>query len=293
MRLRKCVSDESGQVVVLAAICLTVLLLGAGIVLDVGGWHADAASLQEGADAAAVSGAEFYVAGSHEPSTSPCLGQTSAVACAQHVATLNHIPLNGTPQLVTTNGNTGIKVNARDTSPINFIARTVGVNPTITATSTASAIAPGSAGNIVPIAVDTDAANQWQAGTQLTLTFDRTTGGNGFVLARNWGCQGTSHAAGCITDGCGCTANVGDTLVQNPANTWQNHQIQDAWGTLVGTTVLAAVYDANLNIVGFASFIVGSVYDDTTITLTFTGKVVPSTSGSGQFFGTASISITQ
>ena len=148
----------------------------------------------------------------------------------------------------------------------------------------------------------------WVIGQQVPpLTFDATT--DGFIgigsdnnSSANFGCgQGNPQFDTCLTNGCGttCVVNIGDVITPLDGSKWHNgpHE-QSTYPTIVGETVEVLVY-ATVNstpytVVGFVTLKLGPEDANENITATFEGATVAASgSGSGPFYGTASVSITQ
>src|SRR4051794_27146082 len=62
LRRRQRPRDERGFVIVYFAMCLTILMISAAFVVDLGGWYVKQKQLQKAADAAALAGVSFMPA---------------------------------------------------------------------------------------------------------------------------------------------------------------------------------------------------------------------------------------
>jgi hypothetical protein len=263
---------------------------------------------------------------------SPCSGQASPVTCATAVAGLNGLPPDNNPtNLAVTSNSAGgfaggpfVTVSVINPHPPNVIAKLLGITPSTHATATASLVGPGQAnGNVVPIGININAANQWKSGDQLTLLFDKanTTNGNFFTLLKNNFCDqnGAPGLKSCIANGsCGpvadpnCAATVGSVIFKDDGSNWNggndptqcdtngNHSCQ-AWFANLPRTLYVPVYNNTTGdtLVGFAMVTAQACTSPPGqnnaqyICLTFLGKQVPVSSGPpGQFFGTGNAALT-
>jgi Flp pilus assembly protein TadG len=113
--------DESGQVIVIVALMMTLFLLCAAVVVNIGSWYDTDSGLQKAADLSAVAGAQYIATGGSLGTANPSYPCTSAnllsagltvdaAGCASYVAGLNGISLPETATPVTLPGNQGIRV---------------------------------------------------------------------------------------------------------------------------------------------------------------------------------------
>jgi hypothetical protein len=226
------------------------------------------------------------------------------VACAQHVASLNNLPLAaGSPSAPAGggwDGNPAIEVDALDTHPPNaFASNLLGLHPSTHATAVATLVGPGLGEDFIPIAVNQTAASGWSSGAALDLTFDQgyTDNGDFFTLLKNnLGCNGVSGLKQCIEHGCGCTVSVGYQIRKDNGNNWGN--VWTDWrDKIVGTNVYVPVYDNSrppATIVGFAYARAEAGTTDNDIHLTFITKLLgPGSGPPGKFFGSGNAVLSQ
>jgi hypothetical protein len=127
-----------------------------------------------------------------------------------------------------------VTVTAVNHNPPNVIARLIGVTPSTHATATASLVGPGQEqGNVIPIGVNIDAADNWASGTQQAVSFDpavSNTDGQLFTLLKNNFCKnGLPGEDSCIQNGgCGTgpqcgPVNSGDQISKDNGNNWDGN----------------------------------------------------------------------
>lgn len=282
---------------------VTGLLVAAGLVMDVGSWYTDRSALQQGVDASAVSGAQFYATQSNPagptPPGSACPGSKSATACAIAVGGINGIK--PTSQTVTTNGLTGVQVTASD-KPTPFFANLFGISPTVSATATASTIGPSSAQDFLPLALTVNAANNWRQAGNVTLTYNSTDVGFAHITALgSMSCVSPAAIHTCLQfpSYCACSADTTMNLVvEPPGSGFWTEQSSDWNDVLVadGRPVVMPVYDpTSLAVLGFATVEpIASGNPANKVRVRFV-RVVTSVSDQppAPYFGTGSISITR
>lgn len=270
--VRQRLRATGGQVLPFFAVVLAATLGMAAFGIDVSGWFASRENLQKGADPAAIAGAEWYAdnsAGQSPPQ--PCADQTSATACAAHVAGLNTIATDGQPTLATSGNDTTITVNGINTNPPNLFASIFGIHPTIRASGSATAGPSGGGGNVMPFAFSTSQASGWQSNQVVTYSYDTQTGSGNFGLLTIGACGGNStpDISSCITPlGCQCSLVAPVWIPASSGNKWNSTGVTQAFqNNLINANpqpvVFVPVYDqtnnqtgtnAQYHIVGFSGF---------------------------------------
>ena len=263
-------STESGQVAILMAVFLTVMVGVAGLVLDVGSWYRADRATQATADAAALAGAQKLNDG-----TSP------AAALANEYATKNG---GGTVQVTFSRraiANDLITVTVAKPAPA-FFTKLFGIDSVqVNARATARAGVPGKARYVAPITV-----NEQHPMLQCRCFNDPTQ-----VTLINLHSPGSGDAAGAFgllnleSVSSGSSGNIGaDVLGQwvrdgyqdelplgkydsAPSATFNSSYIRDALSARVGDELLFPVYrspitgggsNAKYNIIGWVGFMLTS-----------------------------------
>jgi hypothetical protein len=162
-RLRK---EERGNVLVIVALALSVLMAAAAMAVDAGQLYFEKSKLQKTVDAAALAGAHAYYSGSPEEE-------------AREVAQLNGFTVE---EVGTQEGR--VTVSHTSNVPLSF-ARVVGLNDAdVYADSTAATAALGRGDRIAPIAVE---ENQIPHGTYLSCSQPGEGGNCGYLTGNGAG----------------------------------------------------------------------------------------------------------
>lgn len=297
-------SNERGQVFVLSALILTLLLGMTALVLDVGSWFRGQRQMQATADAAALAGAQ-------------ALPDSTANASALAV---NYGNQNGGGVLaadVTFTGSNIISVVAREQSP-GFFSRIFGINlVNVNAKAQARVDAPQQARFVAPMVVscdhpliqDCDGRHPPAFGRATTMQFDPmgAPGAFGMLnLDNNQGTPGSSDEAAWILHGFDKYLGLG-FYRSDPGAKFSSQNIQAALDARLGTELLFPVFrtldgtgqNANYDIIGWIGFhLTGYVVNGNNATLTgyFTtfiaqGLLAQSGSGSPSSLGVRSIQL--
>jgi hypothetical protein len=245
--------DESGQVLLISAIFLLVLLAIAGAVVDVGSWYYQHRKLQATADAAALAGAQGLVNG-------------TAVSLAVQYGdrngggvTSDDVTLFGTKV-----ANDSIKVVAHKTEPSVFM-KVFGVSSVdVKARATARAGVPAKVHYAAPIAVDVKhpllsgpGCPCWDIPTTLDLqkvgpgafrllNLDNTHGGTGPTQVADW-----------IQNGFDGDMPL-DWYFSDSGAKFNSSQIKDAMNAVTGHTLLFPIYsDTRAQGSNFQYYVIG------------------------------------
>jgi Flp pilus assembly protein TadG len=285
-------SNERGQVFVLSALILTLLLGMTTLVLDVGAWFRSQRQMQATADAAALAGAQ-------------ALPDSTANASALAV---DYGTKNGGGVLaadVTFTGSNIINVVARQQAP-GFFSRIFGINLVNTnAKAQARVDAPQQARYVAPMVVSCDHPLIQDCDGRHVPTFNQTTsmqfdpmgapGAFGMLnLDGGQGTPGSSDEAAWILHGFDKYLGLGDYR-SDPGAKFSSQNIQAALADRIGTVLLFPVFDtlndqgqnASYDIIGWIGFHLTSyVVNGNNATLTgyfttFIAQGLLSQSGSG------------
>ncbi|HEY8647336.1 MAG TPA: Tad domain-containing protein [Gaiellaceae bacterium] len=250
---------QEGQVTVLVAVFMVVLIGMAGFVIDVGSWFRQQRASQSTVDSAALAGAQSLpddTAGATAMATTYA-GYNGGVAGAAITFTSRYSP-NDTITVQQARPATG------------FFSSLFGIS-TVTVRAHASAISelPTAVMGAAPIAVDIHHAMLSGAGcpcfgvpTTIPLDKKGVPGAFGMIdLDTHNGNTGTSTLADWITNGYNQYLPVGD-YDSDPGAKFDSSQIQDALQGKYGSDLLFPVYDsldgqgsnANYHVIGWAAF---------------------------------------
>ena len=169
--------SERGQVMIMAALLLPVLLGMTGLAIDVGGYADDKRTLQNAADAIALAAAKDLCS----PNPADCSNTNLATATAQSYAAKNGIPwskvtLTFQNIAVTPTGNPTVRASITKNHKFAFM-RVVGVNSkNVGAKAAAIKTSPGGVGGITPWAIVSPPPFD---GTTVTLKYDSNNPQNG------------------------------------------------------------------------------------------------------------------
>jgi Flp pilus assembly protein TadG len=257
MNLRR----EEGQVTVLAAVFMIVLVGMAGFVLDVGSWFRQQRVTQSTVDAAALAGAQALPG-----------SVSDANAAATDFAGRN----GGVAGLSITFGNkwrSNDMITVKQTTPsTGFFSRLFGVT-TVSLSAKASAVSevPSEARYVAPIVVNIKHPDLSGPGCPCfnlptTLDLGKTGAPGAFALINldqtdTTGTIGASTLADWIANGYDKLLELG-SYFSDPGAKWNNNTIQDAMQARYGTDLLFPVYDtlvdqgsnATYHIIAWASF---------------------------------------
>jgi Flp pilus assembly protein TadG len=257
MRARR----EDGQVTVLTAIFIVVIVGMSAFVLDVGSWFRQQRASQATVDAAALAGAQALP-------TDPA----AATTLATQFATKNG-GIAGATITVTSKYRPNDMVTVSQTAtPTGFFSQIFGVS-TATLRATASAIAetPDEALYVAPIVVNIKNPQLSGPGcpcpnVPTTLPLGKTGAPGAFAMVNldngdTTGTIGASELADWIQQGYDNYLPLGDYF-SDPGAKFNNSQIQDALQARYGTDLLFPVYDdledqgsnASYHIIGWAGF---------------------------------------
>jgi Flp pilus assembly protein TadG len=252
---------EEGQVTVLAAVFMIMLVGMAGFVLDVGSWFRQQRVTQSTVDAAALAGAQALPG-----------SVTDANAAATDFAGRN----GGVAGLSVTFGDkwrTNDMITVKQTTPSSgFFSRLFGVT-TVSLSAKASAVSevPSEARYVAPIVVNITHPDLSGPGCPCfnlptTLDLGKTGAPGAFALinldpADLTGTVGASTLADWIVNGYDKLLPLG-SYFSDPGAKWNNNTIQDAMQARYGTDLLFPVYDtlldqgsnASYHIIAWASF---------------------------------------
>jgi hypothetical protein len=264
---------EEGQVAIIFAIVLPVMLLLAALAIDLGGWYDTDSGLQKAADLSAVAGVQYLATNGSLAGTPgyPCASAVSATDCATLVAGLNGIssPETATAQQVTLNGNQAITVTARHPNQsLLFFSRS--------RSEAATAVWAGIAGatNDLPAIFEVPPSGNLQFGQDLSFTFGTSPAPGAFNLTQT--CAGGSPSENTLkqcfmctqtyTIGStglqarplpgGCTQDencAGDTVKSAPGDKLNNNVVATINTYLSGYVVLIPMYNASPPPVGNGS----------------------------------------
>jgi Flp pilus assembly protein TadG len=252
---------EEGQVTVLAAVFMIMLVGMAGFVLDVGSWFRQQRVTQSTVDAAALAGAQALPG-----------SVTDANAAATDFAGRN----GGVAGLSVTFGDkwrTNDMITVKQTTPSSgFFSRLFGVT-TVSLSAKASAVSevPSEARYVAPIVVNITHPDLSGPGCPCfnlptTLDLGKTGAPGAFALINLdptdlTGTVGASTLADWIVRGYDKLLPLG-SYFSDPGAKWNNNTIQDAMQARYGTDLLFPVYDtlvdqgsnASYHIIAWASF---------------------------------------
>jgi hypothetical protein len=116
--------DESGQVIVIVAVMMTLFLLCAAVVVNIGSWYDADSGLQKAADLSAVAGAQYLATGGSLGTANPsypCTAAATAADCATTVAALNGVE---PPNVSATQTGQAIEVTTQADEPGIFVSST-------------------------------------------------------------------------------------------------------------------------------------------------------------------------
>jgi putative Flp pilus-assembly TadE/G-like protein len=262
---------EDGQVTVLAAVFIVVLLGMAGFVLDVGSWFRQQRAVQTTVDSAALAGAQALPG---DP--------VNATALANNFAGKNG-GVAGLNVTITTKWNPNDMITVTQTqSAAGLFSKLFGVN-TATLSAKASAITeiPGAARFVAPIVVNIKHPQLSGPGcpcfnVPTTLPLGKTGAPGAFTLidldnTDTTGTVGASTVANWIVQGYDKYLPLGGYF-SDPGAKWNNSSIQAAMQARYGTDLLFPVYDqlvdqgsnAEYHVIGWAAFHLTNAYADGT-----------------------------
>jgi hypothetical protein len=252
---------EDGQVTVLAAVFIVVLLGMAGFVLDVGSWFRQQRAVQTTVDSAALAGAQSLPG---DP--------VNATALATTFAGKNG-GVAGLSVTIKTKWKPNDMISVTQTqSAAGFFSKLFGVN-TATLSAKASAITeiPGAARWVAPIVVNIKHPDLSGPGcpcfnVPTTLPLGKTGAPGAFTLidldtTDTTGTVGASTVADWIVQGYDKYLPLGGYF-SDPGAKWNNNSIQAAMQARYGTDLLFPVYDqlvdqgsnAEYHVIGWAGF---------------------------------------
>ena len=262
---------EDGQVTVLAAVFIVVLLGMAGFVLDVGSWFRQQRAVQTTVDSAALAGAQSLPG---DP--------VNATALATTFAGKNG-GVAGLSVTIKTKWKPNDMISVKQTQPADgLFSRLFGVN-TISLSANASAITeiPGAARWVAPIVVNIKHPQLSGPGcpcfnVPTTLPLGKTGAPGAFTLidldtTDTTGTVGASTVADWIVKGYDKYLPLGGYF-SDPGAKWNNSSIQGAMQARYGTDLLFPVYDqlvssgsnAEYHVIGWAGFHLTNAYGDGT-----------------------------
>ena len=168
---RRLRAREHGQVMMVAALMIPILLGMTGMAIDIGGYADDKRTLQNAADAIAL-------AASQDLCKPDCGSTAQAVATGQTWATKNNIPLSNVT-ITISGGSTAPKVTAVVTKNHKFhFVRALGINDKdVSAAAAAVKVSFGGGAGIVPWTVTQATVDSSASGAQIVMKYDAT-GGN-------------------------------------------------------------------------------------------------------------------
>jgi Flp pilus assembly protein TadG len=253
--------EQSGQVMVLAAVGMVAVCGMAGFAIDVGVWFQAHRKQQSIADATALAAASDLPASTSQASTD------ATVYAGKNGGAVNTINYSTTYL-----PNDTVTVTAQETVPA-FFLKVIGFNSTtVKATSVARAETVQSPYGAAPFAVINTQPQLVGAGCPCfgaanTTTLDETKGAGpgAFQLINIDGSTGGTSPdtlASWITNGCGCTESAPLWLYSDAGAKFNPSQVQAAMDSAVGRTLLFPVYDqttgtgSNLryHVIGWAGF---------------------------------------
>jgi Flp pilus assembly protein TadG len=252
---------EDGQVTVLAAVFIVVLLGMAGFVLDVGSWFRQQRAVQTTVDSAALAGVQALPG---DPVKANALATTFAGKNGG-VAGLN--------VTIKTKWKPNDMITVTQTqSAAGLFSKLFGVNTaTLSAKATAVTAVPSAARFVAPIVVNIKHPDLSGPGcpcfnAPTTLDLGKTGAPGAFTLINldntdTTGTIGASTLAAWIVKGYDKYLPLGQYF-SDPGAKWNNSTIQDAMQARYGTDLLFPVYDQLINqgsnaeyhIIGWASF---------------------------------------
>jgi len=255
---RRLHEEQSGQVLVLAAVSMIGICGMAGFAIDVGSFYQAHRKQQAIADAAALA-----AAGNLPGNT----GQASSTA--QTYASKNGGSASSITFSTAYMPDDTITVEAQQTVPSTFL-KVVGINQaTVKATSTVRAENLGTAWGAAPFGVINTQPELAGAGcpcfgTATNLTLNKV-GPGGFGVIDIDGSQGPakpSTLAQWILNGCNCSTSTPVNLYSDPGARFNSSAVQNALTQMVGKNLLFPIYDtvagtgANMtyHVIGFAGF---------------------------------------
>jgi hypothetical protein len=262
---------EDGQVTVLAAVFIVVLLGMAGFVLDVGSWFRQQRAVQTPVDSAALAGAQSLPG---DP--------VNATALANNFAGKNG-GVAGLNVTIKTKWKPNDMISVKQTqSSVGFFSKLFGVS-TVSLSAKASAIAeiPGAARWVAPIVVNIKHPQLSGPGcpcfnVPTTLPLGKTGAPGAFTLidldnTDTTGTVGASTLADWIVKGYDKYLPLGGYF-SDPGAKWNNSSIQGAMQARYGTDLLFPVYDqlvdqgsnAEYHVIGWAGFHLTNAYGDGT-----------------------------
>jgi hypothetical protein len=262
---------EDGQVTVLTAVFIVVLLGMAGFVLDVGSWFRQQRAVQTTVDSAALAGAQALPG---NPVNANALATTFAGKNGG-VAGLN--------VTISTKWKPNDMISVTQTQPgEGFFSKLFGVD-TVSLSAKASAITeiPGAARWVAPIVVNIKHPQLSGPGcpcfnVPTTLPLGKTGAPGAFTLidldnTDNTGTVGASTVANWIVQGYDKYLPLGGYF-SDPGAKWNNSSIQGAMQARYATDLLFPVYDqlvdqgsnAEYHVIGWAGFHLTNAYADGT-----------------------------
>jgi hypothetical protein len=252
---------EEGQVTVLTAVFIVVLLGMAGFVLDVGSWFRQQRVVQTTVDSAALAGAQSLPG---DPGNATSLATTFAG---------KNGGVAGLSVTISTKWKPNDMISVKQTAPsAGFFSKLFGVN-TVSLSAKASAIAeiPAAARWVAPIVVNIKHPDLSGPGcpcfnAPTTLPLGKTGAPGAFTLidldnTDTTGTVGASTVADWIVQGYDKYLPLGGYF-SDPGAKWNNNSIQAAMQARYGTDLLFPVYDqlvsqgsnAEYHVIGWAAF---------------------------------------
>jgi Flp pilus assembly protein TadG len=171
--LRHIRARDRGQVLVIAAVLLPVLLAMTGMAIDIGRYSSDRRSLQNVADSVAL-------AASQELCNTSCTDYDDAIAAGN--AILDQYDIDGvSASIVGSGGNSAPKITVEVTRTHDFVfMRIVGINDkSVSARAAAVKVSYGGGSGVVPWAVTDDIAGSAGSGELVTMKYDANNVQNG------------------------------------------------------------------------------------------------------------------
>jgi len=262
---------ERGQVLVVFALALVVIVAMVGLVLDGGSTYAQRRDMQNVADAAAMAGAYAYT---NTYVTSPGTAPNAAFVAAESIATANGYTngVNGVTISVTIgslNGATTVQVDLGKPHQNSF-AGVMGMSSWgVATTATAETGAPNSATGAMPVifnqnSVTNSTSNQTfgEPGTgtedvpQTPTTFNWTV----YCTANGNPCNGDSNTVDNLINGSGTNTTVNLKELIGPLNAGSHTTLFSDLAAHVGQDLAVAIVNNDGAMVGWAMFhLTGSV----------------------------------
>lgn len=295
---RDCRTDlRTGQIIVLFALLLPVLIGVMALVVDVGIFYSQWSTLQSAADASSLAGAAYLPDNaSRAISTARIYAQTSGVGAGE----ITGITVSADNQTITVSLNRGVSY---------YFGAVLGLkSSTVAVSATAGLRSAASARNIIPVGIDS--RTTYGYGQPIKLIQGSSPWGPGNWGALALGGNGANNFSDKVVNGYSPQVKVGDLVStetgkmtgqsrtafvnriangasMDPGGSFADHTLDDVRvATVPIVNFAAAAGKTKVQVLGFAEVWIDSVDPQLTINAIFVRQLAPgSTPGSGTNYG--------